>query len=188
MNSEGTSGTSLAPDETVCLSAHPLPSGPQDRKTRSKDRIAVSLPMSGRHGLLGFPFSTQTLKPRMAKGPALDPRSVPGCRISGSPSLSRPQHVPSSTLPLLSLQEASFRLQVRGCSLNLYPEISWRGWGGDIGFPAMSLSRPSLWHFHQLSSLAQRVTKCVLIPLLTGSSLFFQTLLAGAHRGSRCFL
>lgn len=87
----------------------------------------MSLAVSGRYGLLGFPFSAQTLKTRMAKGPALDPRSVPGCRISLTVLTSACPFLHPSPAP--SALEASFRLQVRGCSLDLYPEMSRRGAG-----------------------------------------------------------
>lgn len=97
--------------------------------------------MSGRHGLLGFPFSAQTLKSRMEKGPALDPRSVPGCRVSLIVLTSaRPFLRPS---PAQSAQEASFLLQVRGCSLDLYPEISRRGRGIEGSQPCPSAGHPS---------------------------------------------
>lgn len=107
--------------------------------------------MSGRHGLLGFPFSAQTLKSRMEKGPALDPRSVPGCRVSLIVLTSaRPFLRPS---PAQSAQEASFLLQVRGMLIRLVSGDFAEG-AGDRGFPAVPLSRPSLWRLHQLSSLA----------------------------------
>lgn len=93
--------------------------------------------MSGRHGLLGFPFSAQTLKSRMEKGPALDPRSVPGCRVSLIVLTSaRPFLRP---FPAQSAQEASFLLQVRG----MYPEISRRGRGIEGSQPCPSAGHPS---------------------------------------------
>lgn len=79
------------------MSTHPLPSGQQVRKTRSTGRISswVQQCLGGR-SYWGSHFQPK-LSPKAAKGPVLNPRSVPGRRI--------PRLWPESSpcLPLLSL-------------------------------------------------------------------------------------